>query len=135
MNPVSKLDAYPIPKVEDIFVNLKKGETFTKLEARWVGLCRHCHQTEWFRDGSGSTVAVNPVSKLDAYPIPKVEDIFANLKKGETFTKLDLSQAYQQLKLDEESPIWDLWDFPKSIGKHPARNARSSELHRRHYHY
>ena len=46
---------------------------------------------------------VNPVSKLDQYPIPKVEDLFAMLDKGDTFTKLDLSQAYQQLALDRIS--------------------------------
>jgi len=43
------------------------------------------------------------VSKLNRYPIPKVEDLFATLERGKTFTKIDLSQAYQQLKLDEES--------------------------------
>ena len=43
---------------------------------------------------------VNPVSKLDQYPIPEVEDLFAMLDKKDTFTKLDLSQAYQQLALD-----------------------------------
>ena len=48
-------------------------------------------------------VTVNPVSKLDTYPIPRVEDLFASLKKGNTFTKIDLSQAYQQLPLDKES--------------------------------
>ena len=48
-------------------------------------------------------LTVNPVSKLDKYPIPKVEDLFARLRKGKYFTKLDLSQAYQQLPLDEES--------------------------------
>ena len=48
-------------------------------------------------------VTVNPVSQLHRYPIPKIEDIFATLEGGKTFTKLDLSQAYQQLKLDAES--------------------------------
>ena len=43
---------------------------------------------------------VNPVSKLDRYPIPEVEDLFATLA-GEKL--IDLSQAYQQLLLDEES--------------------------------
>ena len=42
---------------------------------------------------------VNPVLKLDRYPIPKIENLFATLLKG----KLDLSQAYQQLPLEEES--------------------------------
>ena len=44
---------------------------------------------------------VNQVSKLDNYPIPKVEDLLATLGGGEKFTKLDMSQAYQQLQLDE----------------------------------
>ena len=48
-------------------------------------------------------LTVNPVSKLNRYPIPKVEDLFATLEGGTKFTKLDLSQAYQQLKLDAES--------------------------------
>jgi hypothetical protein len=46
---------------------------------------------------------INPVSKLDKYPIPKAEDLFAKLAGGKKFTKLDLSQAYQQLPLDKES--------------------------------
>lgn len=48
-------------------------------------------------------VTVNRVSKLDIYPIPKTEDLFAILRGGEHFSKLDLSQAYQQSELDEES--------------------------------
>ena len=48
-------------------------------------------------------MTVNPVSKLNRYPIPKVEDLFATLERGKTITKLDLSQAYQQLQLDAES--------------------------------
>ena len=46
---------------------------------------------------------VNPVAKLDRYPIPKVQDLFVKLTGGCTFTKIDLSQAYLQLPLDEES--------------------------------
>ena len=49
------------------------------------------------------SVTVNPVSKLDRYPIPKVEDLFVRLCKGKHFSKLDLSQAYQQLPLEEDS--------------------------------
>ena len=48
-------------------------------------------------------MTVNPVSKLNRYPIPKTEDLFATLKRGKIFTKLDLSQVYLQLKLEEES--------------------------------
>ena len=48
-------------------------------------------------------MTINPVSKLNRYPIPKVENFFAILERGKTLMKLDLSQAYQQLKLDTES--------------------------------
>ena len=47
-------------------------------------------------------VAVNAVSKLDNYPIPKTEDLYASLTGSQEFTKLDLSQAYQQIQLDED---------------------------------
>ena len=46
---------------------------------------------------------VNQVSKLDNYPIPMTEDLLGTLGGGNKFTKLDMSQAYQQLLLDEES--------------------------------
>ena len=37
------------------------------------------------------------MADCDKYPAPKTEDIFATVYGGEKFTKLDLSQAYQQL--------------------------------------
>ena len=43
-------------------------------------------------------MTVNPISKLNRYPMPRVEDLFATLGGGQSFTKLDLSQAYQQLR-------------------------------------
>lgn len=41
------------------------------------------------------------MAKLDRHPIPKVEDLLATLAKRKSFTKIDLSHAYQQLPLDE----------------------------------
>ena len=46
---------------------------------------------------------VNPISTLDKYPIPKVDDLFSTLSGGKVFSKIDLSQAYQQLPLAVES--------------------------------
>ena len=46
---------------------------------------------------------VNLASPLDRYPIPKVDDLFAGLHGGKHFTKLDMSQAYQQILVEEES--------------------------------
>ena len=48
-------------------------------------------------------LTVNRVSKLEQYPIPRIEDLFANLSGGEKFSKLDMSHAYHQIALDEES--------------------------------
>ena len=33
---------------------------------------------------------INQVAKLDNYPIPKIEDLYATLREGVEFTKLDL---------------------------------------------
>ena len=41
---------------------------------------------------------INQSAKLDNYPIPKIEDLYATLGGGTEFTKLDPSQAYQQLE-------------------------------------
>lgn len=43
------------------------------------------------------------MAEVDQYPIPKPQDLFTNLAGGEKFTKLDLSQAYQQVELEESS--------------------------------
>ncbi len=48
-------------------------------------------------------VTVNLVLHVDQYPLPKPDDLFGTLAGGKKFTKLDLSQAYLQLELDEES--------------------------------
>ncbi|XP_046373937.2 uncharacterized protein K02A2.6-like [Haliotis rufescens] len=48
-------------------------------------------------------LTVNQFSKLEQYPIPTLEDLCTKLSGGVKFTKLDMSHAYQQLVLDEES--------------------------------
>ena len=48
-------------------------------------------------------VTVNPVLNVPEYPLPTAEDVFQKLNGGQKFTKLDLSHAYQQVLLDEES--------------------------------
>ena len=48
-------------------------------------------------------VTVNRETKVDTYPLPRIEDIHASLAGGTMFTKLDLSHAYQQVILDNET--------------------------------
>ncbi|KAG8175310.1 hypothetical protein JTE90_008319 [Oedothorax gibbosus] len=48
-------------------------------------------------------LTVNSAIDLEQYPLLKIEDLFAQLSGGETFSKLDLHDAYCQFELDEES--------------------------------
>ena len=48
-------------------------------------------------------LTVNASSKLEQYPIPRVEDLFSALSGGKYFSKLDMSPAYQQIELEEDS--------------------------------
>ena len=48
-------------------------------------------------------MTIDAVAKLDRYPLPHTDYLLANLSGGTLFSKLDLTQAYQQITLDEES--------------------------------
>ena len=47
-------------------------------------------------------VTLNPMLKVDQYPLPKIDDIFANLNGGLHYTKIDLRQAYLQLEVEDD---------------------------------
>ena len=46
---------------------------------------------------------LNPACNMEEYPLPTAEDIFATLSGGQSYSKLDLSNAYHQLKLSEDA--------------------------------
>ena len=48
-------------------------------------------------------VTINRSVVEDKYPLPRVNDLYASLAVGETFSKFDLRHAYLQLPLDEGS--------------------------------
>ena len=48
-------------------------------------------------------LTVNTASKVDSYPIPNPEDLFATLAGGKYFSTLDLSHAYLQILMDDAS--------------------------------
>ena len=48
-------------------------------------------------------LTVNPQLKVDQYPLPRIDDIFASLGGGKHFSKIDLRSAYLQMEMDDES--------------------------------
>jgi hypothetical protein len=90
------------------------GKELDRLEAD--GILKKVDHSEWAapivsvpkKDGSHRIcgdykVTVNPVLDIDQYPLPKPTDLFTAMAGGKKFSTLDLTQAYQQLLLDEDS--------------------------------
>nr|XP_061833859.1 uncharacterized protein K02A2.6-like [Nerophis lumbriciformis] len=48
-------------------------------------------------------VTLNPVLSAEQYPLPRIDDLFAGLSKGQKFSKIDLNQAYLQMHVHEDS--------------------------------
>ena len=63
-------------------------------------------------------ITVNTAAKLEKYPIPRIEDLFATLGEGKSYTKLDMTQAYQQIELDEESKSYTVINTHKGLFKY-----------------
>ncbi|CAF5206197.1 unnamed protein product, partial [Rotaria magnacalcarata] len=49
------------------------------------------------------STGVNQALDIDQYPLPKPNDLFVVLNGGTKFSKIDFSEAYLQVELDEES--------------------------------
>lgn len=48
-------------------------------------------------------LTANKATELEQYPLPRIEDLFAHLANGKSFSKLDLRDAYCQMEVAEES--------------------------------
>ena len=48
-------------------------------------------------------ITINPVLKVKEHPLPTSDELLQTLNGGEKFSKLDMSSAYQQVQLDENS--------------------------------
>ena len=63
-------------------------------------------------------LTVNRVIKLDNYPLPKHEELLSSLAGGKYFAKLDLTQAYAQLVIDEESQKYTVINTHRGLFKY-----------------
>ena len=92
----------------------KAEEDFNRLEK--IGIISKVETSEWatptvpVRKPNGSVrlcgdykVTINPYLNVNQYPLPRPEELFAALNNGQHFTKLNLSEAYLQIELEDES--------------------------------
>ena len=90
------------------------GEEIDRLEK--AGILEKVNHSDWatpivpvlkkdgkFRICGDYKVTLNPALEIDQHPLPRPEESFATLAGGQKFTTLDLSQAYQQVLLEESS--------------------------------
>ena len=48
-------------------------------------------------------VTINQASRVDHYPLPRIDDLLASLAGGKSFSELDMAHAYLQIPLEEGS--------------------------------
>ena len=107
--PPKYFKARPVPyalkkKIELELDRLEKQGQITRVQfSEWAAPIVPVVKEKGIRICGDYKVTVNRVSKLDNYPIPKTEDLYATLSGGKEYTKLDLTQEYQQIELDEDS--------------------------------
>ena len=70
-------------------------------------------------------LTVNQVAKLDRYPLPQIEDLYAQLGNGTTYTKLDMRHAYEQIELHSESRKYVTINKPRGLFHIQATAIRS----------
>ena len=63
-------------------------------------------------------LTANKAAVTDCYPIPKIDSLFACLAGGKYFSKLDMSQAYAQLELEEKSKPYTVINTSKGLFKY-----------------
>ncbi|XP_047517455.1 uncharacterized protein K02A2.6-like isoform X1 [Pieris napi] len=63
-------------------------------------------------------VTLNRALMIDRYPVPRIDELFSDLSGNKYFTKIDLSQAYNQLELDSESKAYTVINTHKGLFKY-----------------
>ena len=103
------MKAKPVPLAK----KAKIDAVLDKLESE--GIIKKVSHSDWAapivapfkKDGSVRVcgdfkVTVNPQLEIDQYPLPRIEEIFANLAGGQELSVVDLRQAYLQMEVDDD---------------------------------
>ena len=102
--------ARPVPyalqnAVQEEYDRLEQQDIIEKVEySEWATPMVHVPKNDGQTRSCGDySVTLNPSLKVPQFPVPLPEDVFRKLNGGKLFTKLDLTNAYQQMPLDPES--------------------------------
>nr|VZI18723.1 unnamed protein product [Spirometra erinaceieuropaei] len=93
------------PKVEEELDRLQKADIIEPVQySEWAAPIVPVLKTDGsVRICSDYKLTINSETKLNPYPLPRIEDLYASLSGGHQFTTLDLKPAYNQVVLDTES--------------------------------
>jgi len=91
--------------VEDEYNRLERDGIIRKVEfSDWATPMVNVSKSDGSTPSCGNyAITVHPHFNIPCYPILLPGDVFHKLRGGQKYTKLDLTNAYQQLTLDEES--------------------------------
>ncbi|BHF61674.1 hypothetical protein SprV_0100464900 [Sparganum proliferum] len=93
------------PKVEEKLDRLQKADIIEPLQySEWAAPIVPVLKSDGsVRICGDYKLTINSATKLNPYPLPRIEDLCASLAGGHQFTTLDLKHAYNQVVLDTES--------------------------------
>ncbi|BHF84810.1 hypothetical protein SprV_0902796200 [Sparganum proliferum] len=93
------------PKVEEELDRLQKADIIEPVQySEWAAPIVPVLKSDGsLRICGDYKLTINSATKLNPYPLPRIEDLYASLVGGHQFTTLDLKHAYNQVVLDTES--------------------------------
>ncbi|BHF73351.1 Heat shock cognate 71 kDa protein [Sparganum proliferum] len=93
------------PKVEEELDRLQKADIIKPVQySEWAAPIVPVLKSDGsVRICGDYKLTINSATKLNPYPLPRIEDLYASLAGGHQFTTLDLKHAYNQVVLDTES--------------------------------
>ncbi|XP_043472426.1 uncharacterized protein K02A2.6-like [Leptopilina heterotoma] len=103
--------------VESELDRLEKLKVITKVDnAEWgTPLVPILKPDGKIRVGADYKMTVNKALEDIKYLLPRIDELFATLQGGEHFTILDLSRAYNQLKVSETTRLLLAWSIHRGI--------------------
>ncbi|XP_062513104.1 uncharacterized protein K02A2.6-like [Corticium candelabrum] len=105
------------PRPVPYALHSKVDEELDRLQQE--GIIRQINRSEWaspivivrkadrsIRVCGDYKVSVNPYLETECYPMPNTQELFSTLAGGRVFTRLDMKQAYQQMKFSPDSQVY-----------------------------